>query len=218
MKKKKFSNRFGRVAHALLAPLARFLLRVRVHGRENVPKEGGAVVAINHISFLDVIAVSASFPGARMPRYLAKAELFRIPLLASFIRALGAIPLDRGRSDVGAVRQAIEVAEGGELLGLFPQGTRQKGKNPADTPIKSGVAMITARAKCPILPVCIRIKRMRYAFLRRVDVIIGKPILPETLGLLEETPNYREAAEAAFREVCALGGYTPTLLAEGDKT
>lgn len=214
MKKKKFSNRFGRVAHALLAPLARFLLRVRVHGRENIPKEGGAVVAINHISFLDVIAVSASFPGARMPRYLAKAELFRIPLLASFIRALGAIPLDRGKSDVGAVRQAIEVAEGGELLGLFPQGTRQKGKNPADTPIKSGVAMIAARAQCPVLPVCIRIKKVRYALLRRVDVIIGNPILPETLGLLEAAPNYREAAEAVFREVCALGGYTPTLLAE----
>ena len=217
MKKKKFSNRFGRVAHALLAPLARFLLRVRVHGRENIPKEGGAVVAINHISFLDAIAISASFPGARMPRYLAKAELFRIPVLASFIRALGAIPLDRGKSDVGAVRQAIEVAEGGELLGLFPQGTRQKGKNPADTPIKSGVAMIAARAKCPILPVCIRIKRMRYALLRRVDVIIGKPILPETLGLLEEAPNYREAAEAAFREICALGGYTPSLLPEGNE-
>ena len=175
------------------------------------------MVAINHISFLDAIAISASFPGARMPRYLAKAELFRIPVLASFIRALGAIPLDRGKSDVGAVRQAIEVAEGGELLGLFPQGTRQKGKNPADTPIKSGVAMIAARAKCPILPVCIRIKRMRYALLRRVDVIIGKPILPETLGLLEEAPNYREAAEAAFREICALGGYTPSLLPEGNE-
>lgn len=217
MKKKKFSNRFGRVAHALLAPLARFLLRVRVHGRENVPTEGGAVVAINHISFLDVIAVSASFPGARMPRYLAKAELFRIPIVSSLIRALGAIPLDRGGSDVGAVRRAIEVADGGELLGLFPQGTRQKGKNPADTRIKPGVAMIAAKAKCPILPVCIRIKKQRYALLRRVDVIIGEPLMPGPLGLLDESPNYREAANAAFRELCALGGYTPSLLPESSE-
>ena len=214
MKKKRFSNRFGRIAHALLAPLARLLLRVRVYGRENIPTEGGAVVAINHISFLDVIAVSASFPGARMPRYLAKAELFRIPILSSLIRALGAIPLDRGRGDVGAVRRAIEVAHGGELLGLFPQGTRQKGKNPADTPIKSGVAMIAARAECPVLPVCIHIKKQRYAPLRRVNIIIGKPLMPEALGLLEESPNYREAANAVFREVCALGGYTPSLLPE----
>ena len=214
MKKKKFSNRFGRVAHALLAPLIRLCLRVRIHGRENIPSKGGAVVAINHISFLDAIVVSASFPGARMPRYLAKAELFRIPVVSTLIRALGAIRIDRGGSDVGAVRRAIEVVDGGEMLGLFPQGTRRKGKNPADTPIKPGVAMIAAKAKCPILPVCIRIKKQRYSFLRRVDVIIGKPLMPEPLGLLSENPNYHEAATTAFRELCALGGYTPSLLPE----
>lgn len=215
MKKVKKQSKFEGFMYAIFAPLLRLFLRVKIEGRENIPAEGGCVVAVNHISFCDVLAVSCVFPRRRLPRYLAKAELFRIPLLGRLIRALGATPLDRRGSDVSAVRRAIAIAEGGELLTLFPQGTRQKGKNPADTPIKSGVAMIASHAKVPILPVCIKLKNERYALLRRTRIIVGKPIPPEELGLLLPEPNYREAAEAVFRHVCELGGYTPTVLREG---
>ncbi len=215
MKKKSGGGRFEAFMYFLFAPLCRFLLRVRIHGKENIPAEGGAVIAVNHISFLDVIAVSCVFPKKRLPRYLAKRELFKIPLLSSVIRGLGAIPLERGGSDVGAIRRAITVAEGGELLSVFPQGTRQKGKNPADTPIKSGVAMIAARAGVPILPVCIKVKNNRYAFLRRVEILVGKPLSLHELSLLGENSDYRPGAEKAFSAVCALGGYFPTLLKEG---
>ena len=215
MKKKKKSGRFGRFLYTLFAPLVRFVLRVHITGRENIPSVGGAVVAMNHISFGDVIVVTSVFPKNRMPHYLAKAELFRIPLLRSLIRAFGAIPLERRSSDVGAIRRAIAVAEEGNLLGLFPQGTRCKGKNPADTPIKSGVAMIAAHAGVPIIPVCIKIKKVRSALFRRIDVLVGKPLSPESLGLLTAEPNYRLAAETAFRAICELGGYTPSALPEG---
>ena len=193
----------------LFAPLLRLLLRVKLRGGENIPTEGGAVLAINHISFLDVLAVSCVFPRKRLPRYLAKRELFGIPLLSPVIRGLGAIPLDRGGSDVGAIRRAISVAAGGELLSVFPQGTRQKGKNPAATPIKSGVAMIAHRAGVPVLPVCIKVKNNRYAFLRRVEILVGKPLSLAELSLSEESPDYRAAAERAFFAVCSLGGYYP---------
>ena len=203
-----------RVLHALFAAPARFLLRVHVHGRENIPSEGGHILLSNHMSFLDPIVLSAAFPRARMPKYLAKAELFRVPLLGRIIRVFGAIPVDRSRGDVGAIRRSVEVAKSGELLAVFPQGTRQKGKNPADTPIKHGCAMIAARAGVPVLPVCIHIKKQRYALFRRVDVIVGEPISLERLGLLSDEPSFRDAATTAFSAVCELGGYRPSALPE----
>ena len=203
--------------HLLFAPLARFLLSARIVGRENIPAEGGCVVCANHIAFADPIVLSAVFPRKRMPKYLAKAELFRIPLLSSLIRAFGAIPLDRSGSDLRAIRRAIAVAEEGEILTLFPQGTRQKGKNPADTPIKSGVAMIAARAGVPILPVCIRMKRQRYALFRRVEVLVGRPLSPEELGLTAKDPDYHAAATRAYGEILSLGGFVPGGLLPGEK-
>ena len=212
MKKNDKPRKIDRVLHALFAAPARFLLRVRVVGRGNIPMEGGYVLMSNHIAFCDVIVLSAAFPRKRMPKYLAKAELFRIPLLGRLIRVFGAISVERGKGDVGAIRRSVEVAKSGEILAVFPQGTRQKGKNPADTPIKHGGAMIAARAGVPILPVCIRVKNERYAFLRRVTVIVGKPISLDELGLLADDPNLREAATAAFSAVCELGGYHPSAL------
>ena len=212
MKKTDKPRKIDRFLHALFAAPARFVLRVHVKGRENIPKEGGYVMLCNHMSFLDPIVLSAAFPRKRMPKYLAKAELFRIPVIRGLIRMFGAIPVERGRGDVGAIRRSVDVAKSGEILAVFPQGTRQKGKNPADTPTKSGGAMIASRAGTPILPVCIRVKKQRYAFLRRVTVVVGEPITLEELGLLTEEPNFREATAAAFRIACALGGYQPSVL------
>ena len=213
MEKKKI-NRFERVMYALFAAPIRFFMRIHCIGRENIPEEGGYVLVSNHISFCDPVVISAVFPSHRMPRYLAKAELFRIPVLSTLIRALGAVPIDRSGKDMGAVRRAVSIAEGGDIISLFPQGTRRKGKNPADTPIKSGAGMIAAHAGVPILPVCIRLKKMRYAFLRRIDVVIGKPLSQEELGLLTEKPDYKAATALAFSKVCELGGYRPTAITE----
>lgn len=207
-------RKIDRILHAIFAGPARFLLRVRVHGSENIPSEGGYVLHANHIALWDVIVLSAAFPRKRMPKYLAKAELFRVPIISSICRAFGAIPVERSRGDVGAIRRSIEVAKGGEILAVFPQGTRQKGKNPADTPIKHGGAMIAARAGVPVLPVCIHIKKQRYALFRRVDLIVGAPISLDALGLLADEPNFREAAATAFSAVCELGGYRPSALPE----
>ena len=212
------STRFERVMHAIFAPCFRVLLSVRAKGKENIPTDGsGYVICSNHVALWDPVAISAVFPRRRMPRYLSKAELFKIPVLRTLLRALGAIPLERRGSDVKAIRRAIALAKDGEFLTVFPQGTRRKGLNPADTPIKPGAAMIAAHAGVPILPVCIRMKKQKYAFLRRVEVLIGKPISPEELGLTKEDPDYRAAAERAFAEVLALGGFTPGGLLPGAK-
>ena len=199
-------KRFYRRAHFALAGFFRFLFRVKVIGRENFPADGGCLVCINHVGAPDVIAVSAVAP--RQLRYLAKKELFRIPLLGWLIRRLGACPLDRGGSDVAAIRRSISLASEGELVALFPQGHRQPGKNPIDTPIRAGAGMIAHRAKCPILPVCIRMKKMRYALFRRVEVIVGEVIPYEQLELdTGGQEAYAAATARVFREICRLGGF-----------
>lgn len=198
-----------RFLHRIAAGLIRFLLRIKISGKENVPRDGGYVVCSNHISLIDVFTLGASFP--RQLRFLAKRELFKVPVLAPVIRSLGAVSVDRGGSDVGALKRSIAIARGGELFALFPQGHRYPKVNPANTPIKSGVGMVAYRAGVGVIPVCIQIKKQKYRIFRRVNVIIGKPLGWRELGFVNGgNEEYVRAAEVAFSTVCRLGGYEQT--------
>lgn len=206
-KKKEKKSGYMRI-HRMLSGIVRFFLRVHISGVENIPTEGGLVVCANHISLTDPVAIAAAFP--RQLTFLAKAELFRIPVLRSIIRAFGAHPLDR-RGDISAMKKAISMANEGAPVLIFPQGTRQQKKNPADTPVKNGAGMIAMRAGVPLLPVCIKTKRMKYRFLRRIDIIVGTPVDPASLGLTSGgSAEYAVATKAVFDSLCALGGFTPT--------
>ena len=205
MKKTDKPRKIDRFLHALLAAPARFILRVRVKGRENIPQDGGYVMLCNHMSFLDPIVLSAAFPRKRMPKYLAKAELFRIPVLRGIIRMFGAIPVERGRGDVGAIRRSVDVARGGEILAVFPQGTRMPGKEPSPDDAKSGIGMMAYRGKSNILPVFIKTKKHKISLFRKVTVIVGKPIMFEDLGFTKGTiMEYRAASRYVFEKICEL--------------
>ena len=194
--------------HAMLAGFFRCVLRVHVTGAEKLPSEGGAIVCINHVAFWDVITVACVL--RRQLRFLAKKELFKIPILAPLIRALGACPVDRSGADVGAIKRSIALAESGELVSVFPQGTRQGGRNPADTPIKNGAGMMICRARVPAVPVCIKMKKMKYSLFRRIDVIVGDPIPYESFGFESGgSAEYAAASERVFGEICRLGGFLP---------
>ncbi len=203
-------HRFYMRAHRVLAGMFRALLTLRPQGREKVPETGGYLICANHVAFCDVISVAAVLP--RQVRFLAKAELFRIPILGRLITALGACRLDRGGGDVAAIKKTISLAAGGELVAIFPQGHRYGGQNPADTPIKNGAGMIALRAGCPVIPVCLRMKKQRYALFRRVEVIFGDPIPVEELTEegLAGGEAYRVASERIFARICALGGFLPS--------
>ena len=218
-KKKKLTQeekdrRFYRRMFGIFAGFFRFILTLRPRGRENVPTTGGCMLCINHIAAVDAIAVAAVAP--RQLRFLAKKELFSVPILGWLIRHLGATPLDRGGSDVGAIRKIVALAQEGELISVFPQGHRYPGQNPADTPIRNGAGMIAFRSGVPVVPVCLKMKKQRYAPFRRVEVIFGEPI-PN----VELFPNgegngeaYAAATHRIYEEICKLGGFIPT--AEGD--
>lgn len=204
-------RRFYAFARFVMCLLFGWSLRVHVQGRENLPASGSYLLCMNHVSAIDPMVACIAVP--RRIRFLAKRELFRIPLVGFLIRHLGACPVDRGGSDVGALRRMIALAREGEVVAVFPQGHRQRGKNPADTPVHDGAGMIACHAGCPIVPVCIKMKKQRYAFLRRTDILIGAPISPETDGAGRDA--YHAVVRRAFGEVCRLGGFAPTET-EGD--
>ncbi len=192
-------------AHKCLAGFFRFLYRVKVTGAENAPAEGPVVVCANHLSNHDVIVLASSLK--RPVRFFAKAELFKVPLLKQLVTALGAFPVDRkvATSAAGAIKQTLHILEGGEMIGLYPQGTRHPGVDPRTTEVKGGIGMIAAKSKATVLPVCIYTKKWKVGFFRRTNVVIGKPIPYEELGITASRgAEYQRASEYIFSKITDL--------------
>lgn len=200
-----------KVVHAVFAGPIRLFHRIRVKGRENEPRrgDGSYLVICNHLTWRDPIFLCASL-RQQQPHFMAKKELFRIPVFNWMIRALGAYPVNRGGADVGAIRHTIRMLEDGKAVGMFPQGHRNNGVDPRTTKIHAGAAMIALRAGVPILPVFIRVPDNRMRAFCRKEVIIGKPITPEEMHYDPEAPGeYDRIMRMAFERVCALGDETP---------
>ncbi len=202
--KKKRNRRNGYMKlHLVLAPIIKFFLRVHAHGLENVPKEGGALICSNHIAIRDVFVLAVS--AKRQIKFIGKKELFKVPLLGRVIRALGAVPVDRGGSDVAAIRTSIGLLEGGDLVSIFPQGHRNPGVDPAKTEIKNGAALIAYRSGADVVPAFINVKGHKYGLFRRVDLYFGEPIKNCELGFTEGgSEEYRKAGEKIFDGILKL--------------
>ena len=139
------------VSGLLVFPLFRFLFRGSTQGLEHVPMEGPLVVASNHGSHLDPPLLGHAL--GRPVAFMAKAELFAIPLLGVVIRACGAYPVRRGASDREAIRTATAKLEEGWATGVFLDGTRQANGR-VNNPLP-GAALLAARSGAPLLPVAI---------------------------------------------------------------
>ena len=180
---------------------------MRAVGKENIPKDGSLVLCANHIGIKDVFLIGITYP--RQLFFLSKKEWFSVPVMSSIMRAWGAIPLDRGGRDVGALKNAVTVAKEGKTIALFPQGHRMPGINPKETSVKSGAALIAYHSHADVLPVCIKTKDVKYKFMRKVEVIYGKPIKYSELGFEKGSiGEFKDATEKIFNEICNLGGYT----------
>ena len=173
-------TKFYRVIYTLFVWPVRAIFPVKVVNPENIPTDGGCLVCANHTSMLDVLILSAGLK--RQIRYMAKKEAMTVPGLGKFLSALGAYAVDRGGADVGAIKQTFAFLESGEMVGIFPQGTRHPGVDPATTPIKGGVGMITWHTKATVLPVCIATKHNRVRPFSPTKLIVGKPIPFEEFG------------------------------------
>lgn len=143
--------------------------RYKIIGRENFPKVGGAIVAVNHRSYWDVIF--AGVTSKRPLRYMAKSGLFKNPIFGRLITKLGAFPVQRGKGDIGAIKSALAILKSGNLMLIFPEGRRVL--DGSHTTAKSGVALIALKAQVPVIPVCISGK---YGFMKKITVSVGKPM------------------------------------------
>ena len=139
------------VSALVVFPLFRGLFRGSTLGLEHVPKDGPLVVASNHGSHLDPPLLGHAL--GRPVAFMAKAELFAIPLLGAVIRACGAYPVRRGASDREAIRTATAKLEEGWATGVFLDGTRQPNGR-VNNPLP-GAALLAARSGAPLLPVAI---------------------------------------------------------------
>ena len=161
-------------ARGVVSGVLHVLYRIRVEGLENVPKGQTFVVCPNHKSNLDPPMLGLSMPLHL--RYMAKEELFKNKIFGGLLRALGAFPIRRGKSDVGALRSAVKMIQGGECVAIFPEGGRSPSKEYLKKG-KQGAALIAIKAGVNILPVGIR---GSYRPFSKMIVRIGKPIILES--------------------------------------
>lgn len=184
-----------------------WLMRVRVHGAEREPSEseGPYIICANHTVFSDPIFLCAAM-RRQQPHFMAKKELFRIPLLNLLLKGLGAFPVDRKAGDVSAIKRSIALLDQGKCVGIFPQGHRNPGVNPRETEIRHGIGMIASRTHATILPCYLHMQGYAYKFGRRVDIVVGKPMGYEeyTAGLSGKA-EYAAITEKVFDRICTLG-------------
>ncbi|ANU13402.1 1-acyl-sn-glycerol-3-phosphate acyltransferase [Planococcus donghaensis MPA1U2] len=158
---------FGKgLVKTVLSPLYRF----EVIGKENFPKDGGILLCSNHINALDPPVVGMTAP--RTVHFMAKEELFNAPILGSILPKVNAFPVKRGMSDREALRTALKILKNGDVVGLFPEGTRS-----TDGVLKkglSGAGFFALRGNADVMPCAII---GPYKAFRKVQVVYGEPIL-----------------------------------------
>lgn len=204
-KKPKKKRRFYRVVKFLLGKIVGFFLGVRVKNKDKEVFDKPFILCANHTSLLDAIVIVIAMKN--QIRYMGKKEIFKIPLLNLFIKAMGAFPVDRKKGDVAAIKKTLEILKGGECVGIFPQGTRHPYENPRDTEVKDGIGMMASRAGVGIVPVYIKNKSGKVKWFHKNTVIIGDYISPEEIAFpeLSGREKYKAISNYAFDKICSIG-------------
>lgn len=199
------NERFYNLCFSVLRPFYGLFLPAKVDGLENVPATGGFILCANHLSNRDPFYLSICVkPRNRHPRFMAKSELFRFRVVAAFLRALGAFPVDRGHSDMASVRTALKLLAEGRCLGIFPQGTRSKDNTP--TPMFSGTSLFALRTGLPVIPAYIG---GPYRLFRRTPVRFGAPVDLSAFGRKMDGETLKEATACIERAIWALKDDAP---------
>jgi len=159
------SNLIYKFARAVFAAFFKVFYSLEVKGKENIPLEGRLVVTANHITYYDPPLVGCVLN--RKVHFMAKEELFKIPVLGYLLRLIGQFPVKRGKPDRTALKESFKILEEEKVLGIFPEGTT-RGKGESLRKAKSGAILIPIKSRSPILPVGIKIKN------RKIKISIGK--------------------------------------------
>lgn len=171
--------------------LYRFLFRYEALGMEHIPDTGAVLLCSNHLSNWDPPFVA--LPLKRRVRFMAKEELFKVPVLRQIIRYFGAFPVKRGASDKGAIRTALSILRNGQVMVIFPEGTRSKTGQLGEAYTGSG--FLALKEPCTVIPVAII---GPYRLFHKVKIVYGPPI---QLDDLRQSKANREAARLATERI-----------------
>lgn len=153
------------------------VLDIRTTGVDRLPPHGPVILAPNHLTGFDIIPLQLSLPRPFFP--MAKSELFQHPALGWFFRQLGAFPIKRGLADLWAMTHAAKVLEAGQVLCIFPEGTRTRGRGLVAG--KTGAAYLALKHNAPVVPIGIAgTDRLFKPWHRRsrVNIAVGEPLWP----------------------------------------
>ncbi len=176
-------SRAGNLFYRFMALTIRLILYINgelsVKGKDNIPAEGGVIIASNHLSYLDPPLLGAVLP--RRATFMARKGLFAMPVLGWFIKHY-AIPVDREKTQPSTIKEAVKRLKNGEAIVMFPEGRRSETGELLEG--KRGVGMVAGLSKVPIIPTLIigsnKVLPVDAKWLRRarISVIFGKPIVP----------------------------------------
>jgi 1-acyl-sn-glycerol-3-phosphate acyltransferase len=183
---------FYQFAKAVVSSVLKPLYRIEVIGEDHIPKEGPVLICANHINNLDPPVVGITSP--RPIHFMAKAELFKVPVLKGIVKNLNAFPVKRGMGDREALRKGLAILNDNQVLGIFPEGTRSKdgklGKGLA------GAGFFALRTKAAVIPCAII---GPYKPFKKLKVVYGPPINMETLR--EKKASAEEATEVIMSHI-----------------
>ena len=195
--------KFYTVARQFVKFLSYVFFPVNVIGDTgDIPQQTGVVLCANHLSYLDAVFLGIAFK--RQIRFVAKEKYANMPVLKSIFKWLGAFGIDPTKSDLAAIKNCFKVIRSGEVLGIFPEGTRIiKGR--VSTPM-SGAVMIAHKTKAPIFYVRIRPKHGHYRLFSKTDVIVGNTVSVEELGVTNgKGEQYKDASAVLMKKIYSLG-------------
>ncbi len=190
--------------YSFLRPIVKFIIHIifgfHIENIEVVPKDRGLLICANHISFLDFAFIGAN---VKTPiSYLGKAEIAKFKPFGAFLKALGFIPIKRGKSDINAIKNVITTIEAGRSLLMFPQGTRKGSLKISDTKFKHGAALVQRKAMCDVVPVSITAKKMKVSIFKKITIRFGDIIPASDFSELDET----KATELIKQKIAELAG------------
>lgn len=184
------------IGKGLIGTLTRSMVPLKSYGNERVPREGGAVLAMNHFSYADPPSIGAICP--RRIVFVAKVELHGLPGFGQLMRAHGALAVRRGESDREALRLMRETVRNNDLLGLFVEGTRQRSGVPGEA--KPGAAMVAIQEGVPVVPAAIHgSQHWRWGNWAPVSVAFGEPMRFDEYS--RNSRGYRQATEEIQAEI-----------------
>lgn len=167
-------------------------------GAENIP-EGASLICGNHTSLGDPLYVVCAMGRKRQTHVMAKAEIMRWPVVGFLLKKAGIFGVNRGKSDMAAVKEAIRVLRAGERLLMFPEGTRVKEGEVSEA--HTGAALLATRTGTPLVPVYISPNKRRF---RKTAVVFGQPYHPDFEGRKPSAGDYQRIADDLLHRVRAL--------------